>query len=88
MIARPHRGHARADLAHHAAAFVAEDGGEDALAVQPVQRVGVGVADAGRHDFDQHFAGFGAFEIELDDFERLLRFKGNGGAGFHQQNLR
>ena len=26
----------------------------------------VGVADARRHDLDQHFAGLGAFEIDLD----------------------
>ena len=70
---------ARGDVAD----FVAEHGGEDALAVEAVERIGIGMANAGRHDLDQHFAGLGAFEIELDDFERLLGSKGNGGAGLH-----
>ena len=35
------------------------------------QRVVVGVADAGRLDLDQHLAGLGALEIELDNLERL-----------------
>ena len=33
---------------------------EDAFGVEPVERVGVGVADAGRHDLDQHLAGLAA----------------------------
>jgi hypothetical protein len=69
-----------ADLAHHARALVAEDRGEDALAVQSVERIGVGVADAGRHDLDQHFAGLRPFQIDLDDFQRLLGLEGDGGA--------
>ncbi len=56
VIARLHAGHARPDLAHHARALVAEDRREDAFAVEAVERVGVGVADARRHDLDQHFA--------------------------------
>ena len=72
-----------ADLADDARAFMAEDRREDALAVEPVERVGVGVADAGRHDLDQHFAGLGPFEVELDDLERLLGFERDGGAGLH-----
>ena len=62
---------------------MAEDRGEHALAVEPVERVGVGVADAGRHDLDQHFAGLGPFEVDLDDLERLLGCEGDGGAGLH-----
>ena len=60
VVARLHAGDARPDLADDARAFMAEDRGEDALAVEPVERVGVGVADAGRHDLDQHFAGLRA----------------------------
>src|SRR5690606_12023510 len=45
----------------------------------------ISMADAGRLDFDQHFAGLGAFEINLDDFERLTSLKGYGGAGLHLQ---
>jgi hypothetical protein len=50
---------------------------------KPVERIGVGVADARRHDLDQHFARLRPFQIEFDDLERLLRLEGNGGAGLH-----
>ena len=83
MIARLDAGHARADLAHDARAFVAEDRGKHAFAVETVQRVGVGVANAGRLDLDQHLARLRPFQIELDDFQRLLGFEGDGGAGLH-----
>jgi hypothetical protein len=56
---------------------------EDALAVEAVERIGVGVADARRHDFHEHLARLRAFQIEFDDFERLLRFECDGGAGLH-----
>ena len=83
MIARLDAGHARANLAHDPGAFVTEDRGEDPFAVEPVQRVGIGVAHTGGHDFDQHFAGLGPFKVQLDDFQRLLGGERNGGAGFH-----
>ena len=83
MVAGLHAGHARADLADDARALVAEDRREDAFAVEAVERVGVGVADAGRHDLDQHFALLGPLEVDLDDLERLLGFEGDGGAGLH-----
>src|SRR5262245_60201990 len=47
VIAGFHRRHALADLADDAGALVAEDGWKDSLAVEAVERVGVGVADAG-----------------------------------------
>ena len=72
VIAGLYRRHACADLADDAGALMAEDRGENALAVEAVERIGVGVADAGRLDLDQDFAGLRAFQIELDDFERLL----------------
>ena len=59
MVAGLHAGDAGADLADHARALMAEDRGEDAFAVEPVERVGVGMADAGRHDLDQHLAALG-----------------------------
>ncbi len=83
MVARLHAGHARADLAHDAGALMAEHAREQAFQIEPVQRVGIGVADARRHDLDQHFAGLGPFEVELDDLERFLRFECNGGASLH-----
>ena len=83
MIAGFHAGHARADLAHHTRTFVTEDRREDAFAVEAVERVGVGVTDAGRHDLDQHFARLGSVEIDFDDLERLLGPESDGGAGLH-----
>ena len=56
-------GHAGADLAHDAGAFMAEDRGKQAFRIGARQRVGVGVADAGGLDLDQHFAGLRAFQI-------------------------
>ena len=83
MIADGDAGHARAHFAHDARAFMAEDRGEDAFAVEAVERVGVGVADAGGLDLDQHFAGLGAFEVEFDDFQRLLGRERDRRFGFH-----
>ena len=62
---------------------MAEDRGKDALAVEAVERVGVGVADAGRLDLDQDFAGLRPFQIDLDDLKRLLCFERDGGARLH-----
>ncbi len=87
MVARLHRGDARADFAHDARAFMAEDRREDALAVEAIERIGVGVADAGRHDLDQNFAGLGSFQIQLDDLERFLRLESDGGACLHGDAL-
>jgi hypothetical protein len=72
VVARFDRGHPRPDLADDPRPLVAEDAREDALGIEPVQCVGVGVADAGRHDLDQHLAVLRPFEIELDDLERLV----------------
>jgi hypothetical protein len=83
MIARLHRGDAGPDLAHDARAFMAKDRGENALAVQTIQRIGIGVANARRLDLDQDFAGLGAFQVELDDFKRLLGFKRDCGTCLH-----
>ena len=87
MIADLDRGHPRADLADDARALVAEDRREDALAVLAFERVGVGVADARRHDLDQHLAGARPFEIDLVDFERRVGAKGDGGASLHGNPL-
>ena len=52
---------------------MAEDRGKQTLAVEAVERVGIGVADARRLDLDENFAGLRPFEIDFDDFERLMR---------------
>ncbi|KAI1691338.1 hypothetical protein DdX_21946 [Ditylenchus destructor] len=57
--------------------------GEDPLAVEPVERIGVGVADPRRLDLDHHLAGLGPFEVDLDDLQWLLGFERDGGAGLH-----
>ena len=42
------------------------------------------MADAGRHDLDQHLALLGALEVQLDDLERFLGFERDGRAGLHE----
>src|SRR5437763_7318537 len=83
VIPRLHRSDARPDFADDAGAFMAEDRGKQSFAVETVEGVGIRVADAGGHDLHQHFAGLGAIEVNLDDLERLLGPKGDGGAGLH-----
>jgi len=83
VIADSEAGHARSDFHHHARAFVAQNGGEETLAVQTVQRIGVGVADPRRLDLDQHLTRARPLQIDLDDLERTFGFERNGGAGFH-----
>ena len=83
MVARLDRGDARTDLADDAGALMAEDRGENSFAVETVERIGVGVADAGRLDLDQDFAGLRTFQIELDDLKRLLRLERDCGACLH-----
>src|SRR5665213_2993184 len=80
MIARLHRGDAQPDLADDAGALMAEDRGKDPLAVEAIERVGIGVADAGRLDLEQDFTGLGAFQIDFDDFKRLFCLERDCGA--------
>ncbi len=87
VVTRHDRGHASTHFAHHAGAFMAKNARKQPFAVQPIERVGIGVAQAGRHDFDQHFARSRAFEIKLDDLQRLLGFKCYGGTGLHGRSL-
>jgi hypothetical protein len=62
---------------------MAQNRGEQALRVQTAQGVGVGVANARGFDLDQDLTSLGAFQIDLDDFQRLLGFERDGGAGLH-----
>ena len=73
--------HAFADRDDDARPLVTENTGEDAFRVQPVQGVGVGVADAAGDDAHQHFALLRRHQIQFFDNQRLLRRPGNGGAG-------
>jgi hypothetical protein len=73
MVARLHRAHPRPDLAHDAGALVAEDRREQALGIGAGQLELVGVADAGRHDLDQHLALARPFERHRHHLRRLSR---------------
>jgi len=83
MIAGLHRSDAGSHFADDAGAFMAEDRGEDPLAVQAVERIGVGVANPRRLDFDKDFTGPGPLQIQLDDFKRLLCLERDCGACLH-----
>ncbi|MGY3457401.1 hypothetical protein ACVWW5_002851 [Bradyrhizobium sp. LM3.4] len=88
VVARLHRGHARTDLANDAGALMAQDRREDSFAVEAVERVGVGVADARRLDLDQDFADLRSFQIDLHYLERLLGFESDGGTCLHRKLLK
>ena len=66
---------------HDAAAFVAEDRREHALRIVAGQRERVGVADAGRHDVHQHFAGLRSGNVDLFDRQRLAGGESNCSSG-------
>src|SRR6185312_13636508 len=55
--------------------------------VEAGERVIVGVADAGRLDFDQDLAGLRAIQIDLDDLERLLRLESDRSTSLHRCSL-
>src|SRR3546814_1538892 len=71
MIRRPPRTTPSYTLFPYTALFLSEDRREDAFRVGAGQRVLVGMADAGRLDLDQHFAGLGAVELHGFDRQRL-----------------
>jgi hypothetical protein len=83
VIAHLDRGHAGADLDHHARAFMAQNGGEQPLGVGARAGEFVGMADAGGLDLDQHLAGLRALQIDLHDLQRFSGLKGDGGACSH-----
>src|SRR5690606_36865774 len=68
---------------HDASAFMPKHAGEDTFAVEPIQHISISMADAGRHDLDQNLAGFGPFQIKLDNLKRLLGLECDGGACLH-----
>ena len=63
---------------------MAEDTGENAFRVQPVQRVGIGMADAAGDQAHQHLARLWWHQIQLLNHQRLLRRPGDGGTGFDE----
>ena len=83
MIAFFDRCDAWTDVDDNAGAFVAEDGGKQPLRIRAGKREFVGVADAGRFDLDQNFAGARAVELHRRHFQRLAGRVGHGGANIH-----
>ena len=71
------------DLAHDARALVAEHAREESLAIEAAKCVGVGMADARRHQLDEDLAVFGSFEVEFDDLEGALGLEGHCGTRLH-----
>ena len=87
MVAGGDARHPGADLADDPGTFMAQDRREDPFRIETVERVGVGMADSGRLDLDQHFAGLRPLQVELDDLERLLGLERDGGSGLHDISL-
>jgi hypothetical protein len=87
VVAHRQRGHTFANRFDNAAAFVAEDGRENAFRIVAGQREGIGVANTGGDDAHQHFTGFRRFDIDFNDLQRLVGGKGNGGAGFDRHGI-
>ena len=83
MIAFLEAGYTGANLPDDACAFVAENTRKQAFAVQSIQRVGIGMANTGRHEFDQDFTVLRPIQVELDNFQGLLGFKRHSRACFH-----
>ncbi|KAG5729879.1 S-(hydroxymethyl)glutathione dehydrogenase, partial [Termitomyces sp. T112] len=83
MVAGDNTGDARAHFAHDACALMTQNAGEDTFRIKAIERVGIGMANAGCHDLHQNLTGTRAFKINLHDFQRGLGGKGNGGAGLH-----
>ena len=87
MVARLHRGDARSDLTNDAGTLVAENRRENSLAVEAVERIGIGMANSRRLDLDQDLAGLGALQIQLDDLKWLLGLERNSGTCLHLRLL-
>ena len=83
MVAGLERGDAGAGIDDHARSLMAQNGGKQPLRVCPGERVGIGMANAGRPDLHQDLALAGAVEFHGFDAERLAGFQGYGGAGLH-----
>ena len=77
------RSHPSTDFTHYSRTLMAQHARENPLAVKTIQGVCIGMANAGRHNLDQHFPGFRPLQIQLDNLERFLCFKRNGSAGLH-----
>ena len=83
MVARAYTGHASTDFTHNACALMPQHRRKNALAVKAIQRIRISMANARRHNLHQHFTSLWTFQIQLDNFQWLFRFKCNCSAGLH-----
>ena len=70
-------------LDHDPGALMPEDRRENALRIGAGQGELIGVADAGRLDFDQDFAGARAFQVHGFQAQWLAGLAGHGSADLH-----
>ena len=75
VIADLQRLDARADLDHHAGAFVPENRGERTFGIITGEREGIGVTHTARLDLHQDLSGSWPLEVNLDNFKRLASGK-------------
>jgi len=73
VVAFLHASYARAHIDHNARTLMPEDGREESLGVGAGTREFVGMANAGRLDFDQHLAGFWSIQLHRFDYQRRTR---------------
>ena len=83
MVALFNRSDPGPNVDNNAGALVTEDGGKQPLRIGARERKFVGVANAGRFDLDQNFAGARAVELNRRYFQRLAGRVGHGGANIH-----
>ena len=79
MITLAHAGDAGPDVDHDAGTFVTEDRRKQTFRIGARTGEFIGMADAGRHDLDQHFACLRAIETNGFNRERVSRAMRNGG---------
>ena len=83
MIALFHAGHARPDLGDDTRALMTQDRRENSFGIGTGEGELIGMADAGRLDLDQDFAGAWTLKVHRFEAEWFARLAGDGGARFH-----
>ena len=78
MIAGLDAGHTFTHLDDDARAFMAQHDREQTFRVIARQGEGIGMADAGVRDPDEHLALAWRLDVDLDDFQRLSGLEGHG----------
>ncbi len=84
MVALLEAGDAASDIDDDTGALMAEDRRKEPLRIGPGQGEGVGMANPGRLDFDQHFAVFRSIEPYRLDRQRLSGLVSNSGTSLHR----